>query len=275
MTSPVKVVLFDLDGTLLLSGGAGMRAMSAAIMEEFGIEVFGHVVAVGGVRSIVPFTPDREARDRSELFCLDPEATERMKERIDCAREAGDTLGGVVEVRAMGVPVGLGSCERWERRLDARLAGALMGIQAIKAVEIGLGFAVADRSGSEVHDPIRFDPGEAAGPGLGYLRDTNNAGGIEGGISNGQPVVVRAAMKPIPTLRKPLPSIEMGTKEPAGAAAERSDVCAVPAASVVAENVVAFEFARAFLEKFAGDSLAEVRANYRHFLQAARRLWDG
>jgi len=247
-------------------------ALVRPLVEAFGITVFGHVVAVGGVRSSAEFAADREARDGSVLLCLDADATARMKRRIDEAREAGDSLGGVVEVRVLGAPIGLGACDQWHRRLDARLAGAVMSIQAIKGVEIGLGFEAAERPGSEVHDAIRFDAARRDEPALGFVRPTNRAGGIEGGISNGQPIVVRAAMKPIPTLAKPLTSVEMTDKHAVAAAAERADVCAVPAASVVAENVVAFEVARVLLEKFGGDSLAEVRANYEQFLRAARDL---
>jgi chorismate synthase len=247
-------------------------ALVRPLLAEFGVTVFGHVVAVGGVRSTAAFAPDRAARDASEMLCLDPAATAQMKVRVDQARAAGDSLGGVVEVQVLGAPMGLGAYDQWHRRLDARLAGAVMGIQAIKGVEIGLGFAAADRPGSQVHDEIVFEAGARERPTLGFVRPTNNAGGIEGGISNGQPIVLRAAMKPIPTLVKPLRSVDLTTRQPADAAAERADVCAVPAAGVVAENVVAFEIARAMVEKFGGDSLAEMRANYEGFLRAAREL---
>ncbi len=175
----------------------------------------------------------------------------------------------IVEVRVENVPFGLGSHAQWDLKLDGRLAQAVMSIQAIKGVEIGLGFEAARRRGSQVHDPIHFDPDQAGSPNLGYVRPTNNAGGLEGGMTNGQPIVVRAAMKPISTLAKPLESVNLKTKQPESAAYERSDVCAVSAASVIAENVVAFEVARAVVDKFGGDSLTEIQARSRLFHQLA------
>jgi chorismate synthase len=181
--------------------------------------------------------------------------------------EKGDSLGGIVEVVVYGLPVGLGNHTQWDVRLDARLAGALMSVQAIKGVELGLGCEAANKFGSEVHDEIFYEESvRGKSTTGGFKRLTNNAGGIEGGISNGEPIVVRAYMKPIPTLKKPLRSVDLLTKKPITATYERSDVCAVPAASVVCESMVAFEVARAFLEKFGGDSMSEIRRNYDGYL---------
>ena len=196
----------------------------------------------------------------SPVFCAHPAAGEAMMQEIERAREAGDSLGGVFEIIVYGVPPGLGSYVQWDRRLDGRLAGALMSIQAIKGVEIGLGFAAATRPGSQVHDEIFHSPER------GFYRHTNRAGGLEGGMTNGEPVVMRAAMKPIPTLYKPLRSVDFISKEPFNASVERSDVCAVPAACVVGEAVVAWELAAACLEKFGGDNLAEMKDNLRRYL---------
>ncbi|OAT79874.1 chorismate synthase [Desulfotomaculum copahuensis] len=206
----------------------------------------------------------REIIAASPVFCVHPAAGEAMMREIDRAREAGDSLGGVFEIRVYGLPPGLGSCVQWDRRLDGRLAGALMSIQAIKGVEVGLGFTAAARPGSQVHDEIFHTPGR------GFYRRTNNAGGLEGGMANGEPLVVRAAMKPIPTLYKPLRSVDLITKEPFAASVERSDVCAVPAACVVGEAVVAWELAAACAEKFGGDTLAEMRDNLRRYWAEVR-----
>jgi len=236
-------------------------AIAKRLLAEFGVAVVGHVVEIGGVEARYMGLPWQELRERVEaspVRCADPDAAERMVAAIENAREKGDTLGGVFEVVAFNVPVGLGSYVHWDRRLDGRLAGALMSIQAMKGVEIGLGFEAARRLGSQVHDEIL--PGDEA-RGLGYLRTTNNAGGIEGGVSNGQPIVARVAMKPLSTLRAPLRSVDMATKQASEAGVERSDVCSVPSAVVVGETMVAIELARAFLEKFGGDSLEEIRRN--------------
>ena len=250
-----------------VAAGAFVRPLLGAV----GIGVLAHVVSIGGVECRRRPAPAswRRARDRSPVYALDARAGEAMMAAIDVARRAGDTLGGVIEVVASGVPVGLGSHVAADRRLDARLASALMSIQAIKGVEVGLGFAAALLPGSTVHDEILFNASKRGGPDLGFSRRTNNAGGIEAGISNGQPIVVRAAMKPIATLGAPLASIDLRTKRAARAAEERSDVCAVPAASVVAENAVAFELARALLEKTGGDTMAEVEANLANYLRLA------
>jgi chorismate synthase len=183
-----------------------------------------------------------------------------------------DTLGGRFECRVFGCPPGLGTCVHYDQKLDARLAMAVMGTQAFKSVEIGMGKETAFLPGSKVHDEIGFDPGKRDGLTLGFVRKTNNAGGLEGGMTNGQPVIVRGAKKPISTLMKPLESVDLNTKETSKAAYERSDACAVPAASVILENVVAFEIARAMVEKFAGDSLLEMKGNYDNFLAIARKL---
>ena len=215
-----------------------------------------------------------ELRDASDVYCPDESAGEAMKLAIDQARRAGDTLGGVVEVRAFGVCPGLGSCVSSRDKLDGRLMGAVGSIQAIKGVEIGLGFGVAALPGSKVHDEILFDPAQRDTVSLGFKRTTNNAGGIEGGMTNGQPIIIRAAMKPISTLLQGLNSVNLETKQPERSDYERSDICAVPAASVVAQNVVAFEIARAFLTKFAGDTLREVQAAYNFYLNTARSLGE-
>lgn len=236
-------------------------AIAKRLLGEFGVAVVGHVVEIGGVEARYMGLSWQELRDQAEaspVRCADPDAAQRMIAAIENAKEKGDTLGGVFEIVAFNVPVGLGSYVHWDRRLDGRLAGALMSIQAMKGVEIGLGFEAARRLGSQVHDEIL--PGDQA-RGLGYLRTSNNAGGIEGGVSNGQPIVARVAMKPLSTLRAPLRSVDMTTKAASEAGVERSDVCSVPSAVVVGEAMVAIELARAFLEKFGGDSLEEIRRN--------------
>jgi chorismate synthase len=241
-------------------------AVAKRLLEAVGITVGSHVVSLGGVVARAPEALPEDlnaAADPSPVRCLDPEAEGRMIDAIDAAKGAGDTLGGVGEVVARGVPAGLGSHVAWDRKLDGRLAGALMSIQAIKGVEVGLGFEAAARPGSLVHDAIVRD-GPAQGG--GYGRVGNNAGGLEGGISTGHPIVVRAAMKPISTLMQPLRTVDLRTGEPAEAVRERSDVCAVPAAGVVAEAMVALVLAAALLEKVGGDSLAEVRRNLGGYL---------
>ncbi len=235
--------------------------LARILLAQFDIDVFAHVISVGGIAAETKVGDPkkaRTARDSSDFYCLDSGASAQMKQAVDKAREDGDTLGGVFEIVVRNAPAGLGSYVQADRRLDGRLAACLMAIPAIKGVEIGLGFDAALRPGSKVHDPIL--------PGKGGLRKlkrgSNNAGGLEGGVTNGQDVVVRAAMKPIPTLMQPLMSIDVTTFQPTPAAAERSDVCAVPAASVVGEAVVAFEIAAALVEKFGGDSLTEMKTNY-------------
>ena len=240
-------------------------AVAKALLAEFGIKVGGFVSELGGISAVTPQEPLENLWQRagmSETFCCDPIAEVEMKRAVDAAKSGGDTLGGVVEVQVIGVPPGLGSYEQWDRKLDARLAMALMSIQAIKGVEVGIGFDAAGRPGSRVHDEIFYQDG--------YRRHSNNAGGIEGGMSNGEPIVVRAAMKPIPTLYSPLRSVDMRTHEPFVATVERSDTCAVPAALVVAEAVVAIEIASAFLDKFGGDSIVEIRRNLEGYREQIR-----
>jgi chorismate synthase len=242
-------------------------ALAKTFLKEFDISVCGFVTEIGGIAVVRPkdltVAELYEKTRRSELFTYDSETETRMKASIDRAKEAGDTVGGIIEVGVNGVPVGLGSHVQWDRKLDARLAMAVMSIQAIKGVEIGIGFEAAGRPGSLVHDEIFYDQSLVDhGAMTGFHRKTNNAGGIEGGISNGEEIIVRAAMKPIPTLYKPLKSVDIDSKEPFEATVERSDVCAVSAAAVVAEAVVAIEIANAFQEKFGGDSMAEIRRNY-------------
>lgn len=248
-------------------------ALAKQLLAQFNIRAIGYVVELGGVR-IDPqagtLDDHLRLRDGSEIYSLDPNRDAEFKALIDDARKAGDTLGGIVEVRVEGLPFGLGTHAQWDRKLDGRLAQAVMAIQAIKGVEIGLGFEAARRRGSQVHDPIHFDESQRQGPTLGYARPTNNAGGLEAGMTNGQPLVIRAAKKPISTLAKPLDSINLATKQPEAAAYERSDVCAVPAASVIVENVVAFEVAAALVEKFGDDSLAEMKARWNLFHEMAR-----
>jgi chorismate synthase len=250
------------------AGGLARQLLSA-----FGIEVAGWVtelgpVVLGGRAGSLPDL--RRLRDTSSIYSLHPERDSEVTALIDRVGKEGDTLGGIVEVRVDGLPVGLGTHAQWDRKLDGRLAQAVMAVQAIKGVEIGLGFEAARRRGSEVHDPIGFDPAGRDSPTLGFTRPTNNAGGLEAGMTNGQPLVVRAAMKPIATLRKPLGSVNLRTKEAEEAAYERSDVCAVSAASVIVENVVAFEVAVALVDKFGGDSLAEMRARWDLYHELAR-----
>jgi chorismate synthase len=247
-------------------------ALAKQLLSEFGIWPFGYVVELGGVK-IEPrqaaWEEQLRLRDTSIVYSLDPRRDAEIKQLIDETGKAGDTLGGVVEVRVEGVPFGLGTHTQWDRKLDGRIAQAVMAVQAIKGVEIGLGFEAARRLGSQVHDPIQYDPTRRDGPTLGFLRPSNNAGGLEAGMTNGQPLVVRAAMKPISTLGKPLESVDLRSKKPKSASYERSDICAVPAASVIVENVVAFEVARALTEKLGNDHIKEMKARYELFRQMA------
>lgn len=237
-------------------------AVCKRLLREFDIEVFSHVTEIGGIVAKVDGLSFAQSRDRaegSEVRCADAEAGEAMMRKIDEARKRGTSLGGVFEVVALNLPIGLGSYVHWDRKLDGRLAQAVMSIQAIKGVEIGLGFEGAKRFGFETHDEIFYENGR-------FVRKTNRAGGLEGGMSNGQPIVVRGAMKPISTQYAPMASVDLLTKEPFKASIERSDICSVPAAGVIGEAVVAFEIARAFREKFGGDSLEEMTRNYRGYL---------
>ncbi len=250
-------------------------ALGKQLLATFGIECIGYVTELGGIAIETPpgsVAEHRKLRDASEIYCLDPSRDHEFKALIDQTGDDGDTLGGVVEVRVEGLPFGLGTHAQWDRKLDGKLAQAVMAVQAIKGVEIGMGFQAARLLGSQVHDPIEYDPTTADGPTLGYRRPTNHAGGLEAGMTNGQPLIVRAAKKPIATLRKPLDSINWQTKQPQRAQYERSDVCAVPAASVIVEAVVAFEIAAALVDKFGGDSVAEMRARYDLFQTLARNV---
>ncbi len=252
-------------------------ALAKCFLREVGIEVFGFVRAVHAATTDIEVTGGNwqemmRARDASDVYCPDESASEGMRAAIRRAKEEKDTVGGVCEAHVFGCPMGLGSSVDWRTKLDTRLAAAVVGIQAFKGVEIGLGFGCASRMGSEVHDPIRYDASQKETRGLGFTRDTNNAGGLEGGMTNGMPVVVRGVMKPISTILKGLPSVDLNTKEAEQSQYERSDVCAVSAASVVMEHVIAFEIARAVREKFGGDSMVEVRANLRAYLEMARSL---
>ncbi len=244
-------------------------AVCKCLLREFGMHVISHVVAMGGIRAGTEGLTAADIRSQAEespLRCADPVATREIMAKIDEARARGTSLGGVFEVLVTDPPVGLGSYVHWDRRLDGRLAQALMSIQAIKGVEIGLGFETAGRFGSEVQDEIFYAAPGAGGGREGFHRQTNFGGGLEGGMTTGQPIVVRAAMKPISTQLKPLASVDVITKEASKAGVERTDITAVPAAGVVGEAVVAFEMARALIEKFAGDSLGEMRRNYDAFL---------
>ena len=242
-------------------------AVCKRFLREFGISVGSHVVHLGGVDARRPEKMPADlnaAADQSQVRTLDPAAEQEMIARIDAAKADGNTLGGIAEVVCDGVPVGLGSHVSWDRKLDGRLAAALMSIPAVKAVEIGLGTEAARRQGSDVHDEIDADDKNVRAGRV--RRRTNRAGGMEGGISNGEQIVVRAAMKPISTLMRPLGTIEMKTREAAQAVAERSDVTAVPAMGVIAESMTAFIIAQALLEKFGGDSLGETRQSFESYL---------
>ncbi len=247
--------------------------LARQLLSVFGIEVAGWVTELGPVvlgGRAGSLAELRGIRDSSEIYSLHPERDPEVTALIDTIGKEGDTLGGIVEVHVDGLPVGLGTHAQWDRKLDGRLAQAVMAVQAIKGVEIGMGFEAARHRGSEVHDPIGFDAAARDTHTLGFTRPTNNAGGLEAGMPNGQPLVVRAAMKPISTLRKPLGSVNLRTKQPEEAAYERSDVCAVSAASVIVESVVAFEVAVALVDKFGGDSVEEMKARWDLYHQLAR-----
>lgn len=235
-------------------------AVAKALINELGIRIVSHVTEIGGIiadqQSIAGKSAD-EIRDIVEVdpcYCADPVASAKMVEAIDSAKEAGDSIGGVVEVIVEGLPAGIGSYVHYDRKLDAKLAAAMLSINAFKGVEFGLGFEMAHLKGSEVHDEILWSEEN------GYTRRTNRLGGLEGGMSTGMPIIIRGVMKPIPTLYKPLQSVDIETKEPFKASVERSDSCAVPAASVVAEHVVAFEIAKAIVEQFHSDQLEQLKA---------------
>lgn len=252
-------------------------AVARLLLREVGIEVFGFVRSILDAATDAAVTPEnwaglRALRDGSATYCPDEAATQRQSEAIRRAKVEKDTVGGVCEAHVFGCPPGLGSCMDWRLRLDARIGGAVLGIQAFKGVEIGLGFGCAALPGSRVHDPILYDASRTGGPSLGFVRPSNNAGGLEGGMTNGMPIVVRGAMKPISTLLRGMPSIDLVSGAAEASQYERSDICAVSAASVVMEHAVAFEVARAVLDKFAGDTVREMRWSWERFLSEARGL---
>lgn len=252
-------------------------ALARQLLSVFGIETIGYVLELGEMqigrgdnagRSISEL---RKIRDTSSIYSIDPTRDAEAEQYIDRMADEGDTLGGIIEVRVDGLPFGLGTHAQWDRKLDGKLAQAVMAVQAIKGVEIGMGFEAARTRGSKVHDPIHFDPSQSHTPNLGYTRPTNNAGGLEGGMTNGQSLILRAAKKPISTLRKPLDSIRMADKQAHRASYERSDVCAISAAGIIVEHVVAFEIASALVDKFGGDSVSEMKARYDLFQEMARK----
>lgn len=243
-------------------------AVARMLLAEFGIKVAGQVIRIGAVeakRMDLPIDELIRITEESPVRVADKEAEAKMIELIDRVKADGDSIGGIVECIVEGVPAGLGSHVQWDRKLDGRIARAVVSINAFKGVEFGIGFEAGELPGSEVHDEIMHDAER------GFYRASNRLGGFEGGMTNGMPIVVRGVMKPIPTLYKPLRSVDIDTKEPFTAQVERSDACAVPAASVVMENVVAWEVAVAFMEKFGGDSIEEIRANYQNYLAQMER----
>lgn len=245
-------------------------AVARVFLEQFEIDCFSHVVRLGGIDAAplksLSLETLRKQVDGTPLRCADAKAQKKMMALIDSVKQAGDTIGGTIEILVTGAPVGLGSHVQFDRKLDARLAGALMSIQAIKAVELGDGVRVSQVRGSELHDEIYYAKDK------GFHRKTDRGGGFEGGMTNGSPLIFRIHMKPLSTLRRPLRSVDIKTKQPFVATVERSDVSAVPAAGVVAEAVVAFELANAMVEKFGGDSLGEIQRNWRTYLQQLRRF---
>ncbi len=260
------------ESTSRVAGGA----IAKLFLRELGIEVLSHVVAVGttALKRDAGWEEIRELNSRDEILlnCVDAEVEQAMKAEVDGIYRTGDTLGGVFEVRAHKVPAGLGTHINWDERLDTLLAGAVMSLQAVKGVEIGYGISAATSPGSAVHDEITYDRNASGEQLTGFQRKSNRAGGIEGGISNGQDIVVRGYLKPISTLRRPLESVDFATREPVKAAYERSDVCVVPAAGVAAEAMVALVMARCALEKFGGDSLTETLRNYNGYCEQLRNF---
>jgi chorismate synthase len=257
------------ESTARVAAGAFARLM----LRTLGIEVASHVIRVGRVVLERAATWEEIAaiatRDEVILGCVDSTTEARMKEEVEAASRTGDTVGGVFEVVAHGVPAGLGTYANWDERLDGQLAGAVMSIQAVKAVEIGRGVVAAESFGSQVHDPIQYAEKDAGKP-TRFTRPSNNAGGIEGGVSNGEDIVVRGYLKPISTLRKPLESVRFDTRQATSASYERSDICVVPAAGVVGEAMVALTIARLTQEKFGGDSALELQRNFRGYIQQIR-----
>ena len=262
-------------------------AVCASLLAEFGIQCFGHLIALkeieaqpiewGSVQgSAEEWEQINAIRSASSFNSIDPSRETSMREAIDAAKQAGDTLGGLIEIAVLGLPPGLGNNTQWDRKLDAQIAAACMSVQAMKSVEIGLGRDVASRLGSQVHDPMHLlAEGELstnANAPLPLRRASNNAGGIEGGMTTGEPLIVRVAMKPIATLMQPLPTVDLATWQSADAARERSDTCAAPAASVVLENVVAVPLLAALLEKCGGDSLPELQRNFAGYIEQLRAM---
>jgi chorismate synthase len=270
-------------------------ALAKLLLAEFDIRVVAYVVGMGEL-SFEPqeFAPKKniqdihekfaalpceaneinkiiELRNKSEFYSLRPDRDEEAKRLVDQCRENGTTLGGVVEIRVDGAPFGLGTHAQWDLKLDGRLAQAVMALQSVKGVEIGIGFQSAKRLGQDVHDPIVFDADPMNTRSFGFSRTSNNAGGIEAGMTNSEPILIRAALKPIATLKAALPSVDLTTMQPTTASYERSDVCAVPAASVVLEAIVALEIAKALTEKFGSDSIDEMKAFYRSFGEITRQ----
>ena len=244
-------------------------AVSKQLLSEFAIDILSHVVSIGRIKAHtadLDFDQIRSKSSNSILNCADKAAEKLMIAEIDKMKERKDTLGGVFEIIVISVPVGLGSHVHYDRKADGRLCGALASIQGIKGVEVGLGIDATKRAGSKVHDEIFYETDK------GFFRNTNNAGGIEGGMTNGEPIILRAAMKPISTLGSPLRSVDLGTKKPTKASVERADVCAVAAAGVIGEAVVAFELANLMIEKFGGDSILEMKRNYEGYLKQVSEL---
>ncbi|WP_026696535.1 chorismate synthase [Alkalicoccus chagannorensis] len=245
-------------------------ALAQVILRQFGIRLAGHVLEIGDVKAAqLDFSSVeklKEVTESSEVRCQDEEASEKMKAAIDDAKKNGDSIGGIVEVIAENVPIGLGSHVHYDRKLDGKIARSVLSINAFKGVEIGLGFDAARMKGSEVHDEITYDEE------TGFGRSSNRLGGFEGGMTNGMPIVVHGAMKPIPTLYKPLQSVDIDTKEPFTASIERSDSCAVPAAAVVCEAAVAWEIADGFLEKFGSDTMEDIHKSYEAYMKEAREF---
>ncbi len=246
-----------------------LGSFARQLVAPFGISVLGYVMSIGSIEAKIPFDISFEqlalVSEQSPVRVADADAERAIIAEIDLCKKEGDTLGGVVEVMAAGLPVGLGSHVQWDRKLDGRIAHALMSLQAVKGVEFGKGFGAARVRGSQLHDEIGYDAAAQR-----FTRHSNNSGGTEGGISTGEPLRVRVAFKPLSTLMRPLRSADIKTKAEAIAAIERSDVCAIPAAAVIAESVVTFEIANAFLEKFGGDSFTEIARNYKSYLQQVR-----
>jgi chorismate synthase len=267
-TVPTRATILERGSARETAARVAGGALARRLLAELGVEVGSHVVRIGPVEAAssdpLP-APLNEAADASDVRCLDPEAGEGMRAAIDAAGAEGDTLGGVFEVVARGLPVGLGSHVSWDRRLDARLGAAMLSIQAMKGVEVGLGFRAAALRGSAVHDELEADRERLRSGGV--RRRRNHAGGLEGGMTTGEPLVVRVAMKPLSSLARPLDSVDLRTGAPARAVRERSDVCAVPAAAVVGEAMVALVLADALAEKLGGDSLSEMRRNLEGYLE--------